>query len=389
MRDRRHWLTRERIVLYGTLMLVFFLAAAIMNVKTSRDGLVAGTHRPLGSDFIAFWGVSHLALSGHAASAYDFDMRALTHAEQVAVPASDVSYPWNYPPAFVLLILPLALMPYFVAFWVFMATTLAMYVLAFWRAVGQGLGLWCLAIFPAAWINFGGGQNGFLTAALAGGALLCLPRRPVMSGVLIGLLSIKPHLAVLFPLALVAAGAWRTIAVAAATGLAVNALGTAVLGTDVLWAFWRGLGHAQGMLAAGERFYWTKIPSVFVMVRSLGGAASLAYAVHAAAAAVAAWVVWRVWRASGDWMLRGAALMTATFFISPYDYNYDLVWLAFPIAWLALVAQREGWRALDREILLAVALWPLLWFFPDWAFKVQLSPIPLAGLLWVIRRRVS
>ena len=41
-----------------------------------------------------------------------------------------------------------------------------------------GNAAWCAAAFPAVFINLGHGQNGFLTAALLGGALLWLDRGP-------------------------------------------------------------------------------------------------------------------------------------------------------------------------------------------------------------------
>ena len=58
--------------------------------------------------------------------------------------------------------------------------------------------------FPATFINLFHGQNGFLNAALLGAALLALDRRPVVAGILFGLLSYKPHLGLLVPLALLA-----------------------------------------------------------------------------------------------------------------------------------------------------------------------------------------
>jgi hypothetical protein len=45
---------------------------------------------------------------------------------------------------------------------------------------------------PAAFIIIGHGQNGFLTAALLGGALHLLDRRPWLAGLLIGGLAYKP-----------------------------------------------------------------------------------------------------------------------------------------------------------------------------------------------------
>ena len=38
--------------------------------------------------------------------------------------------------------------------------------------------------YPAVFINLGHGHNGFLTAALLGGALVLLDRRPLVAGIL-------------------------------------------------------------------------------------------------------------------------------------------------------------------------------------------------------------
>ena len=46
--------------------------------------------------------------------------------------------------------------------------------------------------FPAVLVNIGHGQNGLLTAPLIGGALAVLDRRPIVAGILIGLLAYKP-----------------------------------------------------------------------------------------------------------------------------------------------------------------------------------------------------
>ena len=54
------------------------------------------------------------------------------------------------------------------------------------------------------------GQNGFLTAALIGGRRCCNWRtRPLLAGLLLGLLTYKPHFGLLFPVALIFGGYWR------------------------------------------------------------------------------------------------------------------------------------------------------------------------------------
>jgi alpha-1,2-mannosyltransferase len=89
------------------------------------------------------------------------------------------------------------------------------------------------AAFPAVFVNIGHGQNGFLTAALLGGALQLLDRRPWLAGMLIGLLTYKPQFGVLIPIALLAGGRWRSIGAAVATVAALLALSFATLGGGV------------------------------------------------------------------------------------------------------------------------------------------------------------
>ena len=70
--------------------------------------------------------------------------------------------------------------------------------------------------FPAVFVNIGHGHNGFLTAALIGAGLLMLDRRPILAGILFGLMAYKPQFGVLIPLVLAATGRWRAFLAARA-----------------------------------------------------------------------------------------------------------------------------------------------------------------------------
>jgi Glycosyltransferase family 87 len=380
-----HWLTERRILVYSRMLLSMVAGAAIIWVFLSRD-MVDGQGRPLGFDFITLWAVSYLGLTGHAADAYD--PLLLRSALKIAVPAVRRDYLWFYPPPYYLVVLPAALLPYVASYLAFMAATLAGYLIALRRIIRGKTAMWCLAAFPGLWMNFTQGQNAFLTAALAGGALLCLERRPVLAGILIGLLVIKPHLAVLFPLALLAIGAWRAILAAALTALIFTAASVAILGAATWQAFWAGLGTAQSMLEGGH-IPQIKMPTVLAAAGLLGAPVAVASIAQAVVAVGGAFVVWRLWRRCRDWPLRGAALMAATFLINPYAVDYDLAWLAFPIAWLALDGLRHGWRCCDREILVAAWALPIALAPIALAAPVPIGPFVLAALLWAIDRRAA
>jgi hypothetical protein len=385
MKAHTHWLNRKRLKVYSGLILALFLIYSAGSIYYSKN-LVNTSGVPLGIDFITFWGASHLALTGHAQDAYNSSL--LFKAQQLAVPASKIPYLWFYPPSFYLVVLPLALLPYLAAYLTFMLSTLAGYLLVLRRIVRGRAAMWCLAGFSGLWMNFYDGQNGFLTAAIAGAALLGVDRRPVLAGLFIGLLAIKPHLAMLFPVALLAIGAWRTLITAAVTAITFTVIGTATFGTAVLKAFLASLGYAR-LFMENTPPLWDKMPSVFAFLRMFGMPVAWAYAVHCVIAMAAVIAVWHVWRHCQNRNLRSAALMTATFLVSPYVFYYDLAWLAFPIAWLALDGLRNGWQRGEREVLVAAWLLPLLMIPIAGFLKLQIGPLVLCSLLWITYRRAT
>ena len=115
---------------------------------------------------------------------------------------------WYYPPTFLLIVLPLALVPYLWALAGWTLATLAAYLSVLRKIAPSEETVWLTLAFPGAWINLINGQNGFLTAALLGGGLVYPEQQPVLAGFLFGLLVIKPHLGIFVPLALVVSRRW-------------------------------------------------------------------------------------------------------------------------------------------------------------------------------------
>ena len=131
-------------------------------------------------------------------------------------------------------------------------------------------------------INIGHGQNGFLTAALLGGALVQLDRRPLVAGILFGLLAYKPQFGLMIPIVLVASGRWRTFAAAAAT-VAVLALATTLaFGPHVWQAFLDSTRFTRLVALEQGDTGWYKIQSLFAWARMWGAPIPLAYALQGA-----------------------------------------------------------------------------------------------------------
>ncbi len=339
---------------------------------------------PLGADFNAFWWAARVALTDGPAAAYDVE-----HAwrgQSAYWPGVQGAFAWVYPPSFLLVVLGLGLLPHTAAFLTWTAATTAPYVAVLRRATPPGGG-WLLAGFPGLWLGIGQGQNQFLTATLTAGAVLLLRRHPVLAGVCAGLMAVKPHLAVLLPVAYAAAGAWRAFAAAAVTASGVTLGSAALLGWGTLPAWVQAMGFVGDAIGTGRLPVW-KFVSPYTSLVHLGLPGWAAAAGHVVVAAWAVSAVWRVWRRAEEATLRGSALMAATFLATPYSADYDLAWLGLPVAWLAAEALRTGWRRGER-LLLAAAYLGVVLTVPATVVPVQTAPLVLAALLWVSARRAD
>ncbi len=382
MSEKAHWLNERRLKAYPRLFVLIWVVGAIVWAIRSR-AMVDASGTVLG-DFLTFYAGAKLAAAGHAAWAYNIPH--MLAAERSVIPPAELTA-WFYPPFFFFVVLPLAALPFFAAYAVFTGLTLALYVRVFRTVTKRPVAMWCLAGFPGLWINLLHGQNAFLTASLAAGTCLLLERSPLAAGALIGcLLASKPHLALLFPVVLVAIRGWRALASALVTAAMLTGAAVAVFGRATIKPFLAGLASARHFTEDGS-LPWHKMPTTFALLRMWHVPVGPAYAAHLTLAVFATVGVWQVWRRSGDWQLRGAALMAGTFLLSPYVFDYDLAWLAFPIIWMALIGLRDGWRAGEREILVAAWLMPLAMAGSVRVLLLQPGPFVLALLLWNAVRR--
>lgn len=385
MEAPRHWLTRQRLLLYSCAFLSVYLFLALYLPLTLKHG-ADPQGNPLGCDFIVFWSASQLGLNGQAAAAYD--PAALYAVEKAALPLVDfkAQSTWQYPPGFLLLVLPLALLSYFPSLLLYLAGTLGAYAATVRRILPLPGSVLPVLAAPAVFINAGGGQNGFITAAIISGALLLLETRPALAGLLIGLLTIKPQLGLLLPLALLCGRHWRALLFACLGALLWQGMSLAVLGADTLHAFLSRLPVVAGWLADGL-MPMKKMPTVYALLRLLGAPAGAAYAVHGAVALGAAAAVAWTWWARVDASLRYAALVVGTLLVSPYLYDYDLVWLSPALMWLAEYGLRRGWKRGEREVMVVAWLLPGLVVILYSLLHVQLAVLALLALFAVILRR--
>ncbi|HML14809.1 MAG TPA: glycosyltransferase family 87 protein [Xanthobacteraceae bacterium] len=364
------WLTRARVRLWSVAVVIAAVAGLGFLLATAH-GIADFRNRPLGTDFAGFYAAGRAVLAGDPAAPYD---PARQRAGEQAIFGSDTPfYSFSYPPFFLFIAAALAALPYRLALALWQGASLALYLLAMravlqsapeaakdWRPGADRLWLLPALAFPAVFINLGHGQNGLVTAALVGGALALLDARPIVAGVLVGLLAYKPQFGLMIPLALAAGGCWRAIAAAVAT-VALLVLATlAVFGPDAWHAFLGANEFMRVVLLESGAGGWHKMQSVFAWARLWGGSVALAYAIQGTVTlALAATLIW-LWRGAVPFALKAAALCLGVLLGTPFSFDYDLMVLAPAIAFLAIHGGANGFGPYGKTALAALWMVPLL-----------------------------
>ena len=352
------WLTDARMRGYSLILLAICTLAVVGWIAAS-DGLIDRNSKPIGTDFSNVYAAGTLIWQGRPAEAYE---PARQHAAEKAVfGGREVPfYGWHYPPFFFLIAFLVASVPYAWGLSIWLVASLAAYLAAMRAILPRPETLLVALAFPAVFVNIGHGQNGFLTAALLGGAPHLLDRRPWLAGVLIGLLAYKPQFGVLIPVALLAGGRWNTIGAAAATVAALAAISFVTLGSSVWHAFADSMTFTQTVVLEQGDTGWEKIQSVFSAARMWGASVSTAYAIQIALGlTLAASLAW-LWQSDAAFELKAAALATGSLLATPYVLDYDLVVLAVAIAFFARHGLSRGFRRFEISLLAAAWIVPLL-----------------------------
>jgi hypothetical protein len=335
-------------------------------------------------DSFALWSWGRFAAEHPAAAIYD---PAALRAGQLALGLDPgASYPFAYPPSFLLVLWPLGQVPGWLAWAMLAGLTLPLYL---WATVGRDWRAPAVAAAlaaPTTAITLVSGQSGFLAAGLMAGGLRLAGSQPVAAGVLFGLLSYKPQLGLLVPVALAAARLWRSFAAAAATGAALVILTTLLFGVAI-WPSWAAAlpGFARQFAAENSEIVHF-MPTVFAALSQLRFAPDVAQAAQWASAAAAAVVVWLMFR-RGPSALAGAGLLVAALLATPYAFVYDMPIVATAVLWVVADERRRGpaFTAAEVAILILTLAAPVT--LPPGVTKFPLVMLSLILFVGMTARR--
>lgn len=227
-----------------------------------------------------------------------------------------------YPPTFLLILRPLHLLPYVIAFSLWVAASAVLFV----EAAGRLSRLpWVLLLMPVAVYGAFLGQTPMFIGGLVVLGMTLLDA-PLAAGALFGLaFAIKPQVMLLLPIALAMSGHWRVLLAMGATGVALCAA-SLILGPE-LWVQW--VRCLPGFVAINQSA--ATIPAINVPPAFIPAVAILSL--------VALWLTRRA-----DVSLRLLVLIGGSLLLSPHAVEYELAMLLPPLLGLAYRWRRLVWR---------------------------------------------
>jgi hypothetical protein len=339
----------------------------------------------LGSDFVNYWMGGRLALLGRLDALYDIAAYNLLLQEWFSPVIRMMNF--SYPPHALLLLAVFGALPYFAALilWSVLGAIGFVAIALGRRPVSTEWGLVAaLVLAPVLWVNVVFGQMGLWLAILFIGALRALPTRPVLAGILAGVLTIKPQLGLLLPLLMLATGAWRAIGAAIVTALAMVALSIAAFGTAPWHVYltetmpfqWQFIEQMTG-------FYSFQMITPYTALYFLGVPAQAALTVQVAISLAIALTTLLVARSDAPWPLKCAVVAFGSVLMVPYVLAYDL---AAPYAALIWHLIHDHPAEDKARVMFAGILWALPFAL---TIAAQIAGIPLlpvvllAAFVWL------
>jgi len=338
-----------------------------------RADLSVAPSTVLGRDFANVFTGGHLILEGRLDVIYD--LLAYQTYQGLLFEGAVSGHNYSYGPVSFLYVWLFGLVPYFVAYLLWTGLTGAAFVIAARPYLREaGLPAWLALLVPAALMNVWAGHYGFLVGALWLGAWHLLDSRPRTAGLLIGLMVVKPHLAILMPLLLIRRRAWTAFGSATLTVAGLIALSLLLFGVQP-WVDYltRTIGLQASMVDDVNQFFVSMMPTVAppLFLAGLPGSVVWPIQIMVAIAALAALLFYM----PADPRRAGLAAACATFLILPYAFTYDMT--AVSIASLILLRRARpdsGWALSPIAAVLAFIV-------PVATVAMNQKGIPLAPLM--------
>jgi hypothetical protein len=351
----------------------------------SYPGSIGPNYLAPGTDWMVLYGAARLALEHHLALTSDGGKFTAYLNTSFAhfLPAPLFYRPFVYPPSLLVLLLPFGLLGLMGSYALFQGLTAALLAGALWyRPHGPHAPGWtALAALacPAAAVNVVDGQCSFLITGLLVLGFRLLERRPVLAGCVLGLVSVKPQLGLMVPVALLAMRQWRGIFGAAMSCCLLVVASALVLGAGpwLSWGQWLLQTNASpsSVWVASGRLWGESVYACAVLLHVSPRLSSALQLIAIAVSAVGAYLAFRGRGVTGVSM---AVLLAATILAAPHSGDYDEVMLTVAAAlWISALP-----APVLKDGIICLFLWLAPFFGPPILVPAgRIMPLLVAGFI--------
>jgi alpha-1,2-mannosyltransferase len=338
-----------------------------------------------GRDFVNVFTSGRFVIEGRLADLYDKTAYRAWQTNEFGWGIHDHMY--SYPPVTLLYTPAFGAIPYFwsLALWTIVSLLLFGLAARPWLArekLHEALAL----ILPTSIVCIWAGHYGLIMGALWLSAWHHLETRPKLSGLMTGLMIIKPHMAVLMPILYLRRKAWTAIATAAATVTVLVAISILLFGMDLWHTYLASTSQSQlNLLHATHTFFAKMMPTLSPALFAFGFPSQWVWPTQLAVAVTVIILMWQYQPA--DPHRAGLAAAVATFLILPYAFNYDMTVVGLASLILLTEASRaiKVWRALLASL---IFLLPAVIIYMNKA-GFWIAPLLIAAFLFQILHDVE
>lgn len=332
-RDNRDFFVQSQRMIAALSLAVIIIS--FLQMRIAGGFVLDGQGLILGRDFLNFWHYGIAAWSADPAQYYDvYFYNNLLDGLIFVHDYADQQF--SYPPHYMLLAAPFGLLGYHAALLIFTALGVGLLWAVVARPMGESISQRQLFLAPMFVFTLICGQVSLFVLVLFVAIYRNLDRRPLLAGLLIALLTVKPQIGLLFPVFLLLTARWRVFAATAIGTIGMVGLSLVWHGSEV-WRVYLETGIAQQSQTMVNLPAFTRglMPTVFVNMQIVNAPDWLAYG--AQMLVIAAAVVALVWvcRFCRDRFSQYAVFVAASFAVTPYLMAYDtivLVWVMIALA---------------------------------------------------------
>lgn len=357
---------------------VFFITFLIDGKKFLADF-------KLGGDFILFWAASSQIFHGHFSDIYN------TAAHEAAMQSGQFlnhpyKLPFLYPPPMLLFIWPIAFFTYSLSYtlWALSAPILTA------KSLNLLCKNWSIAAFaffsPQFVISLLTGQNGLLIALILTLGIFYLEGKPFISGLILGLLVIKPHVVFLVPLCLIFSRQWRIVAGMATSASLMIILSYCVFGLET-WKRFFEYSHTMQSSILHDVFLCQIFITIFgfLSVHGLPFIAAFWIQITFSLIVIACALYNTIKRKN---IYNNVILcLAASPLCTPYLLHYDLTYVLIPAIWVINTALRTGFFSWEKPFLIFLYFSPFFTLTLTWRFHFPAEPLFATIFLALVLRR--